>query len=419
MRAAANLIAMLMLILLGATAARAHLTPNSEVRVDFGSDRVVMDIIIPQGEYAFATGNAPNNHPQSIALARQFLERHVALTSPDGRKWQIGFDDIEFVQIAGPPDLHAIATATPPANAPVRRFDIRWSAIVDTNPGHSVLFVARQDFSGGKHVDRREILGALQGERRTLSVDRGTPRPFAGVLAAIMLGMEHIAAGHDHLLFLIALIIPLPLVASGGKWSHRTRPVRTSLWLVFKIATAFTIGHSVTLIGAAFLDWQLPAQPVEILIAVSILISAIHAIRPIFAKREPLVAGSFGLIHGLAFATIIGGYGLDTSERALTILGFNIGIELVQLLVIASVIPAIFILARRPFYGTIRNALAFFIIVAALAWVVERITETANPVTVLLGAVLAQGLWIILAMTLVALILFADTWRDRRQSSMS
>ncbi len=150
----------------------------------------------------------------------------------------------------------------------------------------------------------------------------------------------------------------------------------------------------------------------EILIAVSILISAIHAIRPIFANREPLVAGGFGLIHGLAFATIIGGYGLDTSERALTILGFNIGIELVQLLVIASVIPALFILARRSLYTILRPALALFIIVAALAWLVERITEIENPVTVLLGSALGYGIWAVLGGTLVAHLLLADARRE-------
>lgn len=381
-----------MLMLSCTKPASAHLTPNSEVQIDFGESHVVLDIIIPQGEYAFATGNPVRNDPQSVARARRFLEGHVALSSADGRQWDIRFDTIEFVKIAGPPDLHVIATATPPTNASARRFDIRWSAILDTNPGHSILFVARRDFGGGKHAGRREILGALQSENLVLRIDRGTPKPFAGFVAAVTLGMEHIAAGHDHLLFLIALIVPLPLIASGGKWLGGSRPVRTSLWLVVRIVTAFTIGHSLTLIGSAFLGWQLPAQPVEILIALSIAISAIHAIKPIFANREPLVAGGFGLVHGLAFATIINGYGLDMRERALTILGFNIGIELIQLLVVAAVAPALFVLAQRPFYAILRPAIASCIMVAALAWLFERITETENRVTALLDAILTQAL---------------------------
>lgn len=214
--------------------------------------------------------------------------------------------------------------------------------------------------------------------------------------------MQHIAKGHDHLLFLIALIITMPLVAIGGKWGKKTRPSRETLWLVIKIATAFTVGHSVTLIGSAFFNWQLPSQPIEILIAISILISAIHAFKPIFANREPIVAAAFGLIHGLAFATIIGGYGLDINEKALTILGFNLGIELVQLLVIALLLPALFILAQRPLYNVLRPAIALFIITAALAWLVERITETENSVTVLFSVILSNAIWVVVATSVVA-----------------
>lgn len=389
----------------GMTAAHAHLTPNSEVQIDFGSDRVVLDIIIPQGEYAFATGNPVLNTPSSVSRATQFLERNISLISPDGSKWDIRFDSVEFVQIAGPPDLHAIATATPPKYATSRRFTINWSAILETNPGHSVLFLARQDFSSGKAVEKREILGALQADRRIVPVDRGNTKRFAGFITAVTLGMKHIAKGHDHLLFLVALIITMPLVAVGGKWTEKTRSSRETLWLVIKIATAFTAGHSITLIGSAFFGWQLPSQPIEILIAVSILLSGIHAILPIFANREPSVAAGFGLIHGLAFATVIGGYGLNLGEKALTIFGFNLGIELVQLLVIAAVLPALFVLARRPLYMKLRPALALFIIIAAFAWLVERITETANPVSVFFGAILAHGIWIILAATLAAFAL--------------
>lgn len=409
MRSMLLLFTVLVLALTGPTVAYAHLTPNSEVQIDFGRDRVVLDIIIPQGEYAFATGNPVLNTPVSVSRATRFLEQNISLKGADGRKWDLRFDSVEFVQIAGPPDLHAIATAMPRSNATSRRFNINWSAILDTNPGHSVLFLARQDFSSGKSIERSEILGALQGERRVLSIDRGNPQRLAGFTTAVALGMKHIAKGHDHLLFLVALIITLPLVAVGAKWGEKPRSSRDTLWLVVKIATAFTGGHSVTLIGAALFNWQLPSQPIEILIAISILLSGIHAIRPIFNNREPAVAAGFGLVHGLAFATVVGGYGLDLGEKALTILGFNLGIELVQLLVIASILPALCVLARRPLYMTLRPALALFIMTAAFAWLVERITETTNPVTVLFSAILANGIWIVLTATFVALaVLLTD-----------
>src|SRR5438045_3779903 len=119
-------------------------------------------------------------------------------------------------------------------------------------------------------------------------------------------------------------------------WRCARRPARRcTLGRLAGVVSAFTLGHSVTLIGGAFFGWRLPAQPVEVAIAVSILVSAVHAARPLFAGREPWVAAGFGLVHGLAFATVIGNFGLDPLEKAQSILGFNLGIELVQLAVVA------------------------------------------------------------------------------------
>ena len=395
----------------GGNIAHAHLTPNSEVRIDFGPDYIVADIIIPQGEYAFATGNPTLNTPASHEIARAYLQQHIRIIGDNGQAWTIDFGDIGFVQIAGPPDLHTVAIARPPRGQSARKFKIEWNAVIDTVPNHSVLFVGQQDFSGGKTGGNREVLGALQGERRTLLINRGSPKPYAGFFAAIWLGMEHIAKGHDHLLFLIALLLPAPLIARAARWTAERRNMPATLWLITKVATAFTVGHSLTLFGAAFFEWQLPAQPVEILIAVSILISAIHAIRPIFPAREPLVAGGFGFVHGLAFATTIGSFGLDTREKLLTIFGFNIGIELIQLLVVIAVLPSLLIFASWRNYVLLRNILAGFIAIAAVAWGVERITESSNVVTELLAKLLGFSPYIILISTLIA-IASLTPWRS-------
>ena len=105
--------ALLLIALLAATiaapSARAHLTPNSEIQMDFGTDAVVATIIIPQGEYAFASGNAVSSTPQSRAAASRFLARHIALIAPNGTRWKTSFSQVAFVQIAGPPDLRAVA----------------------------------------------------------------------------------------------------------------------------------------------------------------------------------------------------------------------------------------------------------------------------------------------------------------------
>ncbi|CAN5375453.1 HupE/UreJ family protein [soil metagenome] len=393
---------LLLLLLLGGRA-EAHLTPNSEVRLDLGQHQAVADIIIPLGDYAAATGNPTDNGPAALERARRYLTDHIAFRSPDGRPWIIGIKTIAFAQIQGPPDLHAIAQLTPPPGAPTRHLVIDWRAIIDAVPGHFALFVLGSEFGGGKLGEERHVLGAVQGTRHLLTVDRGDTSLLRGFAAAFLLGMRHIAEGHDHLLFLIALLLPAPLLASGGRWTA-LRPWRSTLWHLAGIVSAFTIGHSLTLIGAAAFDWSLPARPVEMLIALSILVSAVHVLRPIFPGREAVVAGGFGLVHGLAFATIVGHFGLGVQEKTLTILGFNLGIETVQMLVVAAVLPSFLLLAPTRWFGAVRVGGGVLAMVAALAWLAERWLGQANAVGALLERGFAQSLWLIVALTVAGMI---------------
>jgi hypothetical protein len=96
--------------------------------------------------------------------------------------------------------------------------------------------------------------------------------------------MCHIAEGTDHMLFLLVLLLPAPLLVARAEWGTPVG-VRQSLLRIFGIVTAFTIGHSLTLSLAALGAVTVPSHPVEVLIAVSILVSAVHAFRPIFPGR--------------------------------------------------------------------------------------------------------------------------------------
>jgi HupE / UreJ protein len=391
------------MLLFAGSPARAHLTPNSEVNIDFGQREAVADIIIPQSEYAFATGNPVSNDPASLAKAKAYLLQHITVMTPNGQPWALVIEKIEFVQIAGPPDLHAVLRMTAPPNAQARRLTIDWRAVIGTVPNHFVLFVTRSDYSAGKLDEDRHVLGALQGERRRLVIDRGEASSAKGFHAAVALGMRHIAEGYDHLLFLVVLLLPAPLLAVGGLWRGE-RPVRVALWQLTKIVSAFTLGHSLTLIGAALFAWRLSAQPVEIAIALSILVSAIHAWRPIFPGREPLVAASFGLIHGLAFATVVANFGLGVEEKAMSILGFNLGIELVQLLVILAVMPSLLMLSRTRFYPILRTSGAVAAGLAAIAWLFERALDRSNPVAEGFDLLLGYAGYLVAALTIVGAI---------------
>jgi HupE / UreJ protein len=125
-------------------------------------------------------------------------------------------------------------------------------------------------------------------------------------------------------------------------------------------------------------------------IALSILVSAGHAARPLFAGRERYIAGAFGLVHGLAFASALQNLQLTAAAPlALSILGFNLGIEALQLYVIGLCFPSLLVLSAIPYYGRVRLSAAILAGIAALAWVFERITRSPNVVTAFVQA-LAQ-----------------------------
>jgi hypothetical protein len=169
------------------------------------------------------------------------------------------------------------------------------------------------------------------------------------------------------------LLIPAPLVARGGRWRHGG-DARRSVIRVLHVVTAFAIGHSITLALATLGLIHLPGRLVESLIALSILVSALHALRPLAPRGEPIIAAGFGLVHGLAFAALLGDLGLSGGALVFSLLGFNLGIELTQLLVVTLMMPSLYALSQTRAYDVLRPALAVCGLVLSGAWLLERTT---------------------------------------------
>ncbi len=353
----------------GVRPAFAHLTPNSEIKLRIERSEVVADVVIPKGEYAFATGNPIGEDTRSLAIAKRYLEQRFVLQSFDGAVWKPTFKTVEFVQIAGPPDLHAIVSFAAPSVTDARRFTIKWNAVVDQTPNHFALFVIVDDY--GAKVSEREILGVARKGQTSLDIDRGKASSFRIFAGAVSLGAHHIALGYDHMMFLLALLLPAALIARRGRWG-RIRSQRSTAMNLLRIVTAFTLGHSVTLVAASLASLRLPVAPVEIAIAISVLVSAIHAIKPLAPGWEPMMALLFGLVHGLAFATLVSSAGVAVAGQALSLFGFNVGIELAQIAIVICALPAILFVAAEPELRALREGIAAFAIFCSLIWILNR-----------------------------------------------
>ncbi len=240
-----------------------------------------------------------------------------------------------------------------------------------------------------------------------------------GFASLFRLGMRHIAEGTDHLLFLLALLLPAPLLALGSRWAGYAGP-RHSLLQILKVVTAFTIGHSITLALAGLGLVRVPSRPIEVLIALSILLSAFHALRPLFPGREARIAAFFGLLHGLAFAATLSQLGLGHWERVAGILAFNLGIETMQLVVVAAVMPSLVLMSRTRAYPFLRIAGALFAGSASLGWIAERLLGVHNPIDVVVNLVAHHAAWIAGALFLISLsCLWRQTAHARRATTMA
>jgi hypothetical protein len=409
-------ILVLSLIWLATPSAFAHSTPGTTALLDFHRDGVMAELIMPLEELEIAfkqpllaeTNNILTKHEAAL---REYLTAHINPESPAGGPWTVTVQSLAL-QLEKPPfDLIAHIWMQPPPGVSPRQFTFNYSVINHEVMNHNVFVAARNDWDTAVISGKPEPLGNILFTITSLNIDRSHGNWWQGFRSVLRVGMHHIAEGTDHLLFLLVLLLPAPLVAQARRWSH-FRGLKSSLLQLLKIVTAFTIGHSFTLVIGA-LDWlQLPSQPVEILIAFSIFVSALHAIRPWFAGREVYLAAGFGLIHGLAFAGSIAEYGFSPWYLAATILGFNLGIELMQLLVVALTIPWLILLARTKFYPLVRISGAVFGAVAALGWIVERALAVRNPMEPLVNALASHPMALVLALAAAAGVATAwQTWR--------
>ena len=185
-------------------------------------------------------------------------------------------------------------------------------------------------------------------------------------------GIWHIWSGFDHVLFLLSLLLPAVFFIAGNAY----KPVasfKPSLNHTLSIVTCFTVAHSITLSLAALQIVVLPSRLVESTIAFSVIFAAFNNLWPIVKSRVWLVAFLFGLIHGFGFASVLMDLGLKENNLISCLLGFNLGVEIGQFIIVLFVLPAIFFLRNTRFYQQFFFKLASLMIcLVAFIWLAER-----------------------------------------------
>lgn len=259
---------------------------------------------------------------------------------------------------------YAVLRFTAACAAPVQALQVRYALFFDIDPQHKGLL--RLENAG------QSVTGIFSPEKATQEFTLARPNKLRQFLDYGHEGVWHIWIGFDHILFLLALLLPAVVLRLNKQW-QAVSAFKPAFWQVFKIVTAFTVAHSITLSLATLGVVSLPSRWVEATIAASVVIAALNNVYPLFRERRWMMAFAFGLIHGFGFASVLRDLGLPQDALVLALVGFNLGVEAGQLVIVAAFLPIAYALRHSWFYQRLILLGGSFLIAAlASVWFAER-----------------------------------------------
>lgn len=218
----------------------------------------------------------------------------------------------------------------------------------------------------------QEQAAMFSPEMPSLQLTIGRPSHWRQIRQYGREGLWHIWTGFDHLLFLLALLLPAVLIRDGTAWKG-VADFRAAWWQVVGVVTAFTAAHSITLTLATLGVVRLPSRLVESAIALSVAVAALANLYPGLLRRRWLVAFGFGLIHGFGFAGVLADLGLPPQSLLLSLVSFNAGVELGQLCIVAGFLSLTFLIRQSGSYqSVILRGGSIAVMLIAFVWFIER-----------------------------------------------
>lgn len=350
-----------------ASRAEAHQTSVKYVEVAVDGAHATVQVTVDPGDVTEPLGLAPDARPAASAAATPAVAGYVARWLAVGGPSSGGNAPCS----AGPPRAHPAADA--------RFVVVEWQVtcaaeIRDASLDFRRFFAVDQRHEAIATVHARGATGdavVVRAAEPVIEVHVGEP---PGLSAWVAAGVGHIWEGRDHVSFVLALLLVVMLVHGPAGWS--VRPALPTLRRTATIVTAFTVAHSLSLIAAS-LGWvRLPSRLVESLIAVSILYTAIENVIHPDVRWRFLLTFAFGLVHGLGFASVLQVM-LPPDHIVGPLLGFNVGVEVGQLVIVAIALPLAWLLASELGAERYRRrampAVSLVIAAIAIKWLIERV----------------------------------------------
>jgi hypothetical protein len=278
-----------------------------------------------------------------------------------GAACAVGIQDLALAERAGQNYLSAALSATCPRAGQVT---VSGSLFMSGDASQRVLISAKRG--------EEQLAGVISPESPRWSEPLRVSA-WQSFVRFIGEGVWHVLIGYDHIAFVLLLLLPSVLRPVGGRWQGAERLSQVARDIV-TIVTAFTIAHSTTLALAVTGTLKLPAQPIEVAIAASIAVAGALNLMPRLSRLRLPVAFGFGFVHGFGFANVLGEIDATGTSLLPLLAGFNIGVEIAQLAIVAVVLPAIYLARGTRWYAAGVMPLGSCALGAAgIVWLLQRI----------------------------------------------
>jgi hypothetical protein len=291
--------------------------------------------------------------------------------SASGERCTLGAADLQASQRADGLYLSAVWTPDCPSLSGAAD-GVRWVL------RYGLMFAQDDSHRGLLKVDLPGLQSSalLSPQRPEAELSIANDSALAVLGRYVVEGVWHIWIGIDHIVFLLSLLVLAPLQPARERVVHwqAASAARPVLLDVLAVVTAFTVAHSITL-GLTITGWLTPpADWVEPAIALSVVLAALNNLLGFSALKRWRLAFVFGLIHGFGFASVLLDLGLPASTLLVALGGFNLGVELGQLAIVAVFFPLAWALRRTGFYrwGVVAGG-SGAVVLLGLIWTLQRV----------------------------------------------
>jgi len=363
----------LLLAWLLGTPALAHKPSDSYLTITGGGEQLTAKWDIALKDLEFLIGLDANQNGEitwgELKAMRPSITAHALSRlriTADGRDCNLKVTELLVTRHSDGTYAVLVLQTDCPGDAAV--LNIHYNLLFDADPTHRGLVLYENGTISSTHV--------LSPSTPSLELRTGEVRLWQSFLDFVREGIWHIWIGFDHILFLLSLLLPAVLVLRERKWVPE-ESFHSACMSVLKIVTMFTLAHSITLWLAVMEYVTLPGQAVEATIAMSIVITSLNNLYPVLPLSNWVIAFLFGLVHGFGFANVLLDLGLSNVTLALSLLGFNVGVELGQIAIVLIFLPLAYLLRGTSFYRLLvfRIGSVLIAIIAGI-WMFERTFNT-------------------------------------------